>query len=292
MEAISLIRRAWVLNFDAEFELARPKSYTPRKSVRAAVRQHRARALHLLGPDDVLVDEGDELPEELEGLAGRAFCPTPRALSLLRAAGAVPEPAPSLEILRRVNDRRFCAALGQALPGALFVDDVPSAAAAVAAPSIGEGWLLKRSFGTAGRECRRVPSGPLEGANLAWLQASFRLGGVEVEPCVRPTVEYCTHGHVAPSGALRIGAATVQECDARGVWQRTRRVRSGELSPDEAARLHDATRRAAEALAAAGYFGPFGMDGYRYEARAGGGFVPVGDINARYTMGWTMPPVQ
>lgn len=288
--------RAWVLNLDAELELARPRGYTPSARVRALVRTHRTRALHLLGPDDVLVEEDTRLPPELRGIPGCAFCPTPRARALLEAAGAVPEPAPALEILRVVNDRRFCAALGQELPGAVFVDDLGALLATIADPSVGEGWLLKRSFGTAGRERRRVPARPADAATEAWANASFRLGGVQVEPCVRPTVEYVTHGYVEMGGRTFIGVPAVQECDLRGVWQRTRPLLPGELSSGEALRLRETTRRAAEALAEAGYFGPFGMDGYRYEARLESGFVPVGDINARYPMGWTMPasstPVQ
>ena len=40
----------------------------------------------------------------------------------------------------------------------------------------------------------------------------------------------------------------------------------------------------AEALRSVGYFGPFGVDAYRWT----GGFVACCDVNARYTMGWSV----
>jgi hypothetical protein len=45
----------------------------------------------------------------------------------------------------------------------------------------------------------------------------------------------------------------------------------------------------AEALIRAGYFGPFGIDGYRWKDEHGTlRFNPRTDINARYSMGWAV----
>ena len=80
-------RFAWVLNLDADLELAARHAYTPKRSVREAMRPWRSLlAASLLGPDDVLVDESTPL-RSARGLAGRAFCPTPRALAMLVRAG-------------------------------------------------------------------------------------------------------------------------------------------------------------------------------------------------------------
>ena len=50
--------------------------------------------------------------------------------------------------------------------------------------------------------------------------------------------------------------------------------------------LKRAARCAAEALLEAGYFGPFGIDAYRWRAGAAAHFNARSEINARYSMGW------
>ena len=122
-------RRAVCLNLDADLELAMGAGYTPTKRVLTAMRPHVATlARTLLREEDLLVDE--ETPEgAATALPGLAFCPTPRALGLLRRAGARPLPHPSFEVLRRVNSRAFCAALGQTMEGAHFVTDEGAAVA-------------------------------------------------------------------------------------------------------------------------------------------------------------------
>ena len=42
----------------------------------------------------------------------------------------------------------------------------------------------------------------------------------------------------------------------------------------------------AKALFRAGYFGPFGIDGYRYDWAGASGFCALSEINARFTMDW------
>ena len=80
-------RFAWVLNLDADLELAAAQAYTPKRTVREAMQPFVALlASSLLAPEDVLVDESSE-PLSARGLVGRAFCPTPRALAVLRRAG-------------------------------------------------------------------------------------------------------------------------------------------------------------------------------------------------------------
>ena len=48
---------------------------------------------------------------------------------------------------------------------------------------------------------------------------------------------------------------------------------------------------AAEVLARAGYFGPFGIDAYRHRAQDGSARTvlnPLSEINARFTMDWAL----
>src|SRR4051812_13097270 len=115
------VSRAWVLNLDAEEELARPAGYSPSRAVLARCLALSESLRPLLGPGDLVIAQN--APPSLQGgnYVGRAWCPTPRALQTLSRAGVRPPPAPGVEVLRKVNHRAFCAALGQGLPGARYV---------------------------------------------------------------------------------------------------------------------------------------------------------------------------
>ncbi len=258
-------------------------------------------AASLLDPaQDVLVDE-DSPPLVARGLVGRAFCPTPRALRVLRHAGAEPEPHPECEVLLRANSRAFASSLGATLPGAAFVADEGEARALLRAspPSaLAEAWRVKRNFGMTGRGQRVLPPSELTGPNLDFLRAGLAEGGVQIEPNVRIVTEFAIHGFLEPGGALTLGPVVKQRCDARGAW-----VSSEQIAPEAApAGLAPEAERVAAALNAAGYFGPFGVDAYTYRVRPGAGRSEVenegegttasqlrSEINARYTMGFAVP---
>ena len=100
---MSELRRAWVLNLDAEHELEGGTRYTPSRHLHSIVRRERRHLLErLLRPGDVLVTEEDlkslgaEERHPAHGLPGFAWSPTPRARSLLLAAGARPVAASNL----------------------------------------------------------------------------------------------------------------------------------------------------------------------------------------------------
>jgi len=266
--------RAWVLNLDADHELAHPEGYSPRRDVSARVATLAARIEGLVPPGDVRID----LVSDASGFNGRAWCPTPRALQLLEESGATLPPFPPLEVLRRVNHRAFCAELGQTLDGAAFLRDAHAVEQRIASGS----WLLKRPHGFAGSGRRRVKR--LDDDTNRWITASLRVDGLQVEPWCERTADFSMHGFIAPDGKVTLGEACLQECDARGQWLRARRARSGELLDHERSVLQSEAERSAEALHRAGYFGPFGIDAYRYQ----GGFNPRSEINARYTMAWAI----
>lgn len=264
---------AWVLNLDADLELARgTPGYTPTRAVLAAMKPHAARlAATLLGPDDIVV--GDDA----SGYVGRAFCPTPRALAVLGKAGATLEPAPSFAVLRLVNGRGFSASLGQTLPGARFCTTLDEIAATLARPPpIGRGWRAKRAHGMAGRGQRRIDA-PTE-ADHAFFASALAEGGLQLEPQLTIVRELGQHGMLAPDGRLALGTAVLQTCDANGQWLATT------PAPDDehAGALADEARRVARALHEAGYFGPFGIDAFVHAD----GLNPRSEINARYSMGF------
>ena len=288
---------AWVLNLDADLELGALADgagrYEPRKGVRLAMKAQVERlAASLLGPEDVLVDEAS--PGGIAGgLRGRAFCPTPRALAVLERAGAEPEPHPPLHVLRRVNSRAFASSLGATLPGAAFVT-APAVARAMlcAVPPVGRGWRVKHAFGMAGRNQRvftpTAMGEELDEGALAFLRVGLTRGGVQIEPNVAIEAEYAVHGMLAQGGSLVLGALVRQRCDAHGAWVATERIAVDREGRDEIAeRMTEEARTVAGALAGAGYFGPFGVDGYTYRDRAGVLCLqPRSEINARYSMGF------
>jgi hypothetical protein len=277
---------AFLLNLDVERELAGTpadpfRSIEDRPELRAALAPlvHRCR----------VIERDDARRRTLAGFVGRAWSPSPRALETLSACGATKPPAPSLEVLRRVNDKAFSA---EALPE---ID--PSTAPRVARTieearevfaSAGGHLLLKRPFGFAGRG--RLAAAPNDARLLAFTASSIeRFGSVIIEPLLERTLDVALHGFIARDGELTLGEPTIADVDRGGVHHGSRRARADELVQAERSVLLDEGARVGEALAASGYFGPFGIDGFRFEDASGRlRFRPRCEINARYTMGWAV----
>jgi hypothetical protein len=281
-----MVARAFFLNFDAEAELADPSARTPSRAVAERSRALASQARGLLAPGDIVITEGTRLAGE--AALGRAWCPTPRALAALSRAGAIVPRAPPLAVLQRVNHRRFCADLGPALPGARWVTTWAEIRETIAAPSPTGLWLLRRPFGFAGRGRIRLAPPRLSAAEERWIEASLA-AGLLAEPWVERDADFGLHGHLAEGGRAAIGEPTAQRCDARGAWISSDRAPPGALEASERRALFAAAEEAAGALAGAGYFGPFGVDAFRYrDARGGLAFDPRCEINARYSMGWAV----
>jgi hypothetical protein len=152
-----------------------------------------------------------------------------------------------------------------------------------------DGWLVRRTFGAAGRGRRRLHAGNPSAAERAWIEASLRLGPLVIEPWVRVTREYTRSAWVQRNGDIVISAPCFQETTEHGAWTRTERAGRGEVAREDDARLEEAVAAAGAALAQAGYFGPFGIDAYRHRAHDRDIEVlnPLSEINARFTMDWT-----
>jgi hypothetical protein len=321
--------RAWVLNLDADDELASPRGYAPSAATLARLETFARRAHGLVPAGDAVVATAESAgprgsrraaPRSLAPGFGRhtdhpalqeagpgrhrsrtgttentpplglAWCPTPSAIRRLVAHGATPLPAPDLAILRRVNHRRFCAELGQTLPLARYVGTRAELDVALALAEPGTSWVLKRPFGFVGRGRRMVRAAGLTTADDAWVEASLRGGeGLQAEPWVQRSADFAVHGYVAPGGAVVLGVPTIQRCDARGAWQESARAGPGDLTGDERGALLAEAARVATALDSAGYFGPFGIDAFRWsDARGTVTLDPRCEINARYSMGWAI----
>jgi hypothetical protein len=285
-----------VLNLDAEHELATAGRYTRSRALSALVAREREKLRGtLVAAGDVVVD-GLPTAAELEALRGRpglAWSPTPTALARLRAAGAVVGAAPPLAVLRAVNARPFAAAVREPLAGASFekhvVRDLESALARLALPAAG-GWLVRRSYGAAGRGRRRLRAGRPAGGERAWLVASLAIGPLVIEPWVEIVREYTRSGWVAPSGEVIVAPPCFQETTQAGAWTRTEAARPDEVPRADDAELARALECAGRALSAAGYHGPFGIDAFRHrrpERPSESALNPLSEINARFTMDWT-----
>jgi hypothetical protein len=276
-------RYGWLLNLDAEMELARGRpGYVAQRKLLGQLAQHGGGSRALLGPNDELLDEHSAVPPTA-GLVGRAWCPTPLALAGLRRLGVEPEPHPDAQVLRRVNHRLFAHELGGGLPEQRYVKTD-----AQLRERLGDGtrrWLLKRPLGFAGRGQLRA-IGPLSEKQGTWVDASLKRDGLIVEPLVTPTFEVSLHGFIWRSGRYELGRICAQIVSERGVFRGVRRAEPGELSASEQAAFEERGRAVATALFAAGYFGPFGIDGYRYDSDDASGFCALSEINARYTLGF------
>jgi hypothetical protein len=269
---------AFLLNLDAERELADPRYRTSAETA-ARIAALRPR-LAWLAPDDRVIGEHRVEP----GTRAVAFCPTPRALAKIAQAGLTPPRAPTLEVLRRVNARAFCAELGQTLPGARYVRSLDALRA-----MLGEGtWLLKRDFGFAGRERRQVRGGVLDASTEGFARRSFDRGeGLQVEPWLELGLELCQHGYLTPGGHSLLAPPRLQRCDARGSWVCSEPLPGHVLDAQERDLLAESSQLAVRALRAAGYFGPFALDAFRYRSEAGKLVLqPRSELNARLSMGY------
>jgi hypothetical protein len=128
------------------------------------------------------------------------------------------------------------------------------------------------------------------GAARGWIEASLRsFGALVVEPWVNREADFGQHGYLTGAGALVLGAPTRQQMAPEGAWMGSERVSPGDLGVEEAELLAGALREAGLALRAAGYFGPFGVDAFRWRDEHGRlQFDPRCEINARYSMGWAV----
>jgi len=186
-------------------------------------------------------------------------------------------------VLRRVNHRLFSHELGGGLPEQAFVRSRAELSAKLG-PST-ERWLLKRPLSFAGRGQLRA-LGALTEKQWTWVDASMKHDGLLIEPLVEPSFEVSLHGFVWPSGRYELGRICAQLVSERGAFRGVRVATPGELSPQETAAFFERAEVVARSLHDAGYFGPFGVDGYRYARHGSLGFCALGEINARYTLGF------
>lgn len=228
------------------------------------------------------------------GGAGEPVGEEPLDAPLAEAVWRLPPADPAL--VARVAHRGFAFELacerGWALPGAGLAEDVAEVERRVEALDAAR-WVAKGAYSGAGRE-RAFGEGRgelRERATRRRLESLLeRHGSVLVEPWVERTADFGCAGLVTAAG-VRLATLHEQRVDARGVFRGIVPLPSDflPLPAAERERIETAFHAAADALRAAGYRGPFGIDAFRWcrpGAPAGRGELhPLVEINPRLTFG-------
>jgi hypothetical protein len=272
----------WLLNFDAEAELACTGPYSPRAlSARASAAQARV-AQTLLGPSDSLLEAARWDPTQSP--RGRAWCPTPSARARFQRAGIELEPGPALDVLRTVNNRRFCLPLRQQRTEAIEPEAVTTEAELThLLKTRSRPLLFKRVYSCAGQAQLRLTGEPSTHDQRV-LRDALTKGGLVAERFVDIELEVSLHGELTEDGRVRFGQPCRQHVDAQRAFVAAAPLLPGQLAPEHLATLTDTALAVAERLKQARYFGPFGIDAYVWSDQGTLRFNPLSEVNARYTM--------
>ncbi|MGW4398015.1 hypothetical protein ACWEHA_22230 [Amycolatopsis nivea] len=219
---------------------------------------------------------------DAETLAGRPetapYAVLPDTVALAARIGRA-ERFPAAETVAEVNSKTWSHALARSLglPGAgVVVRSAAELAAAVGTrPSV-----VKDPYGVSGRASLEVTTPGVLRAVTRTLEAQKARVELLVQPRFERRTDFSAHLRVDPEGWEMLG---VQVMHNRGF-----RHAGSEPAPDELlaelahAGYGEILAAVAEALAAAGYRGPAGVDAM---VRTDGTLVPVLEINARQSLG-------
>lgn len=283
--------KAWVLNLEADDERARGPGWNPSSALLARLDlEARRLAGTLVRPGDIILAHRDRdalaafkrtRRDALEFM-GDTWSPTVKARAALRAAGVALPPFVPEAVLDLVSSRRFAQSLSPVEPReiALGRHDLDAAA-------LPEGPARVSLAHTCAGRGHWFSSSRAETETLA-RRALAEHPFVFVAARVRVLVDFALHGWVHRHGEVTLGAPTSQRVDPRtGAWRESVLAPRDALSDDEFRALFAHAEEAGEALARAGYWGPFGIDAFRFEDAEGRArFCARCEVNARYTMGW------
>jgi hypothetical protein len=296
--------REYLIN--ADFDLSLRPGRGP-ETVDGRGRQALEMAHHLLllgiGGDSVLVDE---LPDEdfLDYLE-RIGLPRPSATVLpdvtldaefvpfgcnreaveLGGSYATPAPHPPLDVVQKVNGRRFAAQLEREL---FDVDEVlgvfespDEVEACVASRPVEEEWIIKSEHGNAGLGNRRLRSRPLD----EWDREVMRRLLSE-DACV--LLERWRRRVVDISTVFTVDSGAVEDLHIYEVVNTADGAYIGSLFEDPSERLEEwrssvveIASKVALRLAEEGYFGPVCLDHFVWSDGADRHLRPLADLNAR-----------
>lgn len=278
--------RVWLLNPDAERELAAGPSYRTNQRLKVQMESRRDLFADLVGDDEVVFVHEARRDFHGRGRQALLWAPTPGATRVARAAGLRFPRAPRVEILQQVFHRWFLSHAGcRVLPGRAFVEErqqlqrLLDEGPGSMLPGVDE-FRLKRCYGFAGKGQLRVGK-RLSQNDERWVRESLEAGGLIVEPDLKLPRLVSVHGVVTKTEVL-LGHPHWMESDAFGAPREIgswRRVKHDETALTEAV---EQGRQAAHSLQVRGFRGPFGLDLIEREER-----LFAIDLNPRFTLGWS-----
>lgn len=254
-------------NLEFEYELFHPD----RRKLSPAVKEHSRRFAHVLRLLPGLRHAPVWQPgTPCEALVSWGLSPVTR----------ISEDLPSLDIVRKANDKRTSHGLehelGIALPYSTLVADCKELEKQVA--DCPYDWVLKHPFGVSGRERMLNRAGILTDSVAGWARKLFAQGlELLFEPWVTPRNDYSLHYEIGVDSTVHYLGRCEMIPDQGGVYR---------------GNLHNPSRhRPGEAdlivqrVAEMGYWGPLSLDAF--DGELGGRPVkrPLVEINARYTFG-------
>jgi hypothetical protein len=219
----------------------------------------------------------------------RTFTPwgwTPSAVSTGEQVGAIVRPVSNV-VVTRVNSKLWSHALeielGLKLPGAATASTFEELQEAVAhaCPQANEKWVIKSEFGFAARE-RVLGRGPvLEESQAKWSRRRLAKGETLIfQPWLAVIREYGVVMEISRDGAFEIQG--ISDLQTNGAGTGTGYILGRPPAPERARELERIASVVSERLFKEGYYGPVGIDALEHA----GGFHPLLEINARYTMGF------
>ncbi len=313
--------REYFINADFDLSWRRlPEDYRPGLSSR--LEEYAWHFLWAGGPENSVILE-QPLPDQyLEHLHRMGIAPCQSVISPQRTASAQctpfgwnpasmawnagyerPARHPSLEVVRRVNARSFAwnleAELGQALSssiletapslkGGLFQELEPLDAYLKIHGSSHARWVIKPGFGNAAMGSWRVAGSGLTDNDKKLLDKALRENDeVVLEPWLERIEDRAILFELDESSQVqRLRTHALENTDA-GAFLGMEPLDWEEAFGEQAGALTVWTNSVASAMHAQGYFGPVGLDLFRYRyAQGKSRWRLLSDINARLSMAW------
>ncbi len=198
---------------------------------------------------------------------------------------------PSLDVVRNLNNRSFCAEManryGFGVPGSTFcsvMKEVEEAVKAVDAFPL----VIKPAFGGSGFGLR-ISDNPDELTKELGTAARYLAhGGLVIEPWLRRVADLSTVTLISPEGVVDKVRFERQGVNGHGSFYGIYCSESDPRLEKWKPQLGEVTRILSEEIFARGYFGPVGIDSFVYIDPATGSerLACAIEINARYTMGF------
>ncbi len=299
-----MAREHW---WNVDFDLALQPGWRPDDdpNLRAQIRQLELHALLAGKPEDTIL-VADPPPEifleylRSRGLdtplisvmpsvrSGSRFAPygwSPQAIAL-RGRYDNPEPHPKLEVVRRVNGRRFShdiekELLGSRAPLGSFTSTDELERLLDSEPECPHGWVVKTEHGNAALGNRRLRTASITAEDRRWVESRQDRGPMVLERWQPRDLDLSVVFEVTDDGEA--AGLSVHET----VHTSDGGVIGAVFSEDRADldrwrdQLEDAATTVARALCDAGYFGPVCMDALVWMDGGPQHLRPLVDINAR-----------